>query len=252
MRLQHSLTHAADYLAGISIGNGTQNAAIYCAIGSGSSSDVDFEAIRLFERPFLAGVAVMGESGLYGTCRVAAGIVGTADLMLGKGVEAVLREHQKVARNFRGIRYMGGKAETIDFHSPKSIEALQVLERMGLTYDCGGPELVPKSVRWADLESSGAEDEERTGHTQRQGVLGPAPELRTPRAGALPARPEDDADPQTGSALPADHASRKHSSASSFRAPPAGRLMALGLQQPPDHTDNVLRLREMSKEASYV
>ena len=72
-----------------SIGNGTQNAAIYCAIGSGSSSDVNFEAIRLFERPFLAGVAVMGESGLYGTCRVAAGIVGTADLMLGKGVESL-------------------------------------------------------------------------------------------------------------------------------------------------------------------
>jgi len=104
---------------------------------------VNFEAIRLFERPFLAGVAVMGESGLYGTCRVAAGIVGTADLMLGKGVEAVLREHQKVARNFRGIRYMGGKAETIDFLSPKFIEALQVLERMGLTYDCGGPEEHP-------------------------------------------------------------------------------------------------------------
>ena len=98
-----------------------------------------------------------------------------------------------------------------------------------------------------------------------KGVLGPAPELRTPSTGdgsghpgwpagptSSPARPDGAADLQTRSALHADHALRERSSASSFRAPPAGRLMALGLQQPPDHTVNESRLREMSNEASYV
>ena len=60
-------------------------------------------------------------------------------------------------------------------------------------YDSGAPELVPRSVRWADLEDSSAEDEERTGCTATRGgtgVLGFAPELHVPSAGALPASPE--------------------------------------------------------------
>src|SRR5215475_7950778 len=45
------------------------------------------------ETEFVAGIAAMGASGLYGATRVAAGIVGVPDLNLGDGVEAVLPAH---------------------------------------------------------------------------------------------------------------------------------------------------------------
>ena len=38
-------------------------------------------------------------------------------------------------------------------------------------YDYGGPELVPRSVRWADLEASSAEDEESAGCTATRSIL---------------------------------------------------------------------------------
>ena len=92
------------------------------------------------ESEFVQGVAVQGESGRYGACRLGAGIVGTVDLSLGEArVEPVLREHQRVARNFRGVRFLGGQAESIQFDDPTVLGSLRVLERMGLTFDCNGP-----------------------------------------------------------------------------------------------------------------
>ena len=96
------------------------------------------------ESEFVQGVAVQGESGRFGACRLGAGIVATADLSLGAEiVEPVLRAHQQVARNFRGIRFLGGQAEKINFGDAKFISSLRVLERMGLTFDCNGPETHP-------------------------------------------------------------------------------------------------------------
>ena len=88
------------------------------------------------ESELMQGVAVMGESGLYTKCRVAAGIIGTVDLTLGAAVEPVLLAHRAVARNFRGIRFRGGQSESIPFDDPSFIEGLKVLERLGLTWDC--------------------------------------------------------------------------------------------------------------------
>ena len=51
---------------------------------------------------------------------------------------------------------------------------------------------MPRSVRWADLEDSGAEDEESTGCTATRGdkgVVGFAPELRVTSAGTSSAIP---------------------------------------------------------------
>ena len=45
------------------------------------------------ETEFVAGIAAMSDSGLYGPTRVAAGIVGFADLTLGDRVEPVLEAH---------------------------------------------------------------------------------------------------------------------------------------------------------------
>ena len=55
---------------------------------------------------FVAGQAAMSESGLYGATRVAAGIVGFADLTLGDRVEPVLEAHLRAGGGrFRGVRH---------------------------------------------------------------------------------------------------------------------------------------------------
>lgn len=65
------------------------------------------EAMRpVGETEFVAGVAAMSASGLYGSTRIAAGIVGFADLTLGDRVEPVLQAHiQAGGGRFRGIRH---------------------------------------------------------------------------------------------------------------------------------------------------
>jgi L-fuconolactonase len=64
------------------------------------------EALRpVGETEFVTGIAAMSASGLYGTTRVAAGIVGTADLRLGDAVAAVLDAQIAAGGGrFRGIR----------------------------------------------------------------------------------------------------------------------------------------------------
>ena len=58
------------------------------------------------ETEFVTGIAAMSASGQYGDCRIAAGIVGLADLNLGAGVKEVLEAHIACgAGRFRGIRH---------------------------------------------------------------------------------------------------------------------------------------------------
>ena len=58
------------------------------------------------ETEFVAGIAAMSDSGQYGPTRVAAGIVGFADLTLGDRVEPVLQAHIRAGGGrFRGVRH---------------------------------------------------------------------------------------------------------------------------------------------------
>ena len=58
------------------------------------------------ETEFVKGIAAMSASGLYGKARVAAGIVGHADLLLGDAVAEVLEAHVRAGGGrFRGIRH---------------------------------------------------------------------------------------------------------------------------------------------------
>jgi predicted TIM-barrel fold metal-dependent hydrolase len=58
------------------------------------------------ETEFVTGIAAMSDSGLYGPTRVAAGIVGFADLTLGDRVEPVLEAHVRAGGGrFRGVRH---------------------------------------------------------------------------------------------------------------------------------------------------
>jgi predicted TIM-barrel fold metal-dependent hydrolase len=60
------------------------------------------------ETEFVAGLAAMSDSGGYGPTRVAAGIVGYADLTLGERVEAVLDAQIRAGGGrFRGVRHSG-------------------------------------------------------------------------------------------------------------------------------------------------
>src|SRR5205807_3202107 len=58
------------------------------------------------ETEFVAGTAAMSDSGQYGPTRVAAGIVGFADLTLGDRVAAVLEAQIRAGGGrFRGVRH---------------------------------------------------------------------------------------------------------------------------------------------------
>ena len=71
------------------------------------------ELKSLGETEFVCGVAAMSASGNYGPTRVAAGIVGYADLTLGDAVEPVLLAHLRAGRGrFRGVRHSAGWDES--------------------------------------------------------------------------------------------------------------------------------------------
>jgi L-fuconolactonase len=65
------------------------------------------------ETEFINDIANQSNAGIYGPARVAAGIVGYADLLLGDAVKPVLEEHIAAAKKrFRGIRHACGWDES--------------------------------------------------------------------------------------------------------------------------------------------
>jgi predicted TIM-barrel fold metal-dependent hydrolase len=100
------------------------------------------------EVEFANGIAAMSASGGYGRCRVAAGIVGSANPRLGARITPIL-EALRVAGGgrFRGVRFMTAYSEGGMFgappdttakglmREPKFHEAAAVLQQMGLSLD---------------------------------------------------------------------------------------------------------------------
>ena len=100
------------------------------------------------ETEFVAGQAAMSASGMYGPTRVAAGIVGFADLTLGDRVEPVLQAHLRAGGGrFRGVRHSAawdasdviGNSAVADgphvYQRPDFRAGLAVLTRLGLSLD---------------------------------------------------------------------------------------------------------------------
>lgn len=99
------------------------------------------------ETEFAAGMAAMSRSGTYGPTRVAAGIVGFADLTLGSRVEEILQAHIDAAGGrFRGIRQRGKwdphpEIGTADadmpelYRDPVFHDGIRTLTRFGLAFD---------------------------------------------------------------------------------------------------------------------
>jgi L-fuconolactonase len=78
---------------------------VFIECGAMFKSDGPERFKPLGETEFANGIAAMSASGLYGDTRVAAGIVGTADLTLGKPVIDVLEKHIELGGGrFKGIR----------------------------------------------------------------------------------------------------------------------------------------------------
>src|ERR1700681_4288710 len=72
-------------------------------------ADGPAEMRAIGETEFVAGIAAMSDSGNYGKTRVAAGIVGAADLTLGDRVEPVLLAQLRAGDGrFRGVRHSAG------------------------------------------------------------------------------------------------------------------------------------------------
>jgi predicted TIM-barrel fold metal-dependent hydrolase len=120
------------------------------------------------ETEFVNGIAAMSASGLYGPARVAAGIVGFADLRLGDAVTPVLEAHKQASPRFRGIRYATSWVDNarecmISQPAPRGLlldpafrEGLAALERLDLSFDAWMvftqlPELVTLARAMPDL-----------------------------------------------------------------------------------------------------
>jgi len=99
------------------------------------------------ETEFVQGIAAQSASGQYGPTRVAAGIVGYADLTLGNSVAPVLEAHLATSSNrFRGIRNGSTWDASAEIAGPRSApkgllldsrfrEGFKLLQKYGLSFD---------------------------------------------------------------------------------------------------------------------
>jgi L-fuconolactonase len=84
-------------------------ATVFVECGSMYRADGSEALKPIGETEFVQGIAAMSASGRYGHTRVAAGIVGFANLLLGAHVREVLQAHVTAGPNrFRGIRHAAG------------------------------------------------------------------------------------------------------------------------------------------------
>lgn len=137
-----------DYLGDVALGHDVR-ASVYVETLAMARTTGDESLRPLGEVEFANGVAAMASSGVYGECRVAAAIVGYADLRRGAGISELLDRYQSTATDrFRGVRQV-----TMDhpdpgvwrfvttpppqgvLSHPKFEEGLRALGRRGLSFD---------------------------------------------------------------------------------------------------------------------
>jgi L-fuconolactonase len=108
--------------------------------------DATREMSPVGETEFVQGIAAQSASGQYGNIKVAAGIVGFADLALGDAVEPVLEAHVSASLNrFRGVRYMSTCDATENVYShvkvpnflsdPMFRRGFKILRKYSLSFD---------------------------------------------------------------------------------------------------------------------
>jgi len=123
-------------------------ATVFMECGSMYRADGPLTMRPVGETEFVQGMAAMSASGTYGTVRVAAGIIGFADLALGAPVRDVLAAHIAASpARFRGIRHASGWHASDDIRNShtnpppgllsqkKFREGFATLQPLGLTFD---------------------------------------------------------------------------------------------------------------------
>ena len=138
---------------------------VYVECESMYSLDVAEEFAPVGETEFVQGVAAMSSSGGFGDCRVAKGIVGFADLRLGRAVKDVLESHIEAApKRFKGIRHATGWHESSEIRNSHSnpkksemltdsfLEGFGVLQELNLSFDAWCyHEQIPEIVKLASI-----------------------------------------------------------------------------------------------------
>src|SRR4051794_16791632 len=131
------------------LGSGhTMAATVFLECHAMYRADGPVEMRPVGETEFVAGIAAMSDSGRYGATRVAAGIVGFADLALGDRVEPVLEAHVRAGGGrFRGVRHSAAWGATPlighsavatgphDMRRPEFRAGLARLSALGLSLD---------------------------------------------------------------------------------------------------------------------
>jgi L-fuconolactonase len=92
-----------DLMADISCGHNIR-ATVYLECQSMYRAGGDPLLAPLGETEFANGIAAMSASGLYGSARVCAGIVGFADLTQGDRIAPLLESHLRATERFKGVR----------------------------------------------------------------------------------------------------------------------------------------------------
>ena len=135
-----------DLLRDIDTGHNIR-ATVAVEAGAMYRSDAAAELRPVGETEFLNGAAAMSAGGEYGACRVCAGIVGHADLLLGDAVAPVLEALMAVTPRFKGIRHSAAwdadpEVLGAPFHAPQGLyldakfrEGFRHLGKLGLSFD---------------------------------------------------------------------------------------------------------------------
>ena len=121
---------------------------VFLECGAMYSKDVPEAFQPVGETEFVQGIAAQSASGQYGPMRACVGIVGHANLRLGRDVMPVLQAHQQASTNrFRGIRDSCGWNAVAEyrnivnerppsiFRDEKFVEGFAGLDELGLTFD---------------------------------------------------------------------------------------------------------------------
>jgi len=136
-----------DFLKDIAMGHNVR-ASVFVQAHAMYNIDGPAAMAPVGETEFVNGIAAMSASGIYGPCRVAAGIVGYADLRDSDGLMPLLEAHIRAGNGrFRGIRQGGawdadmtilgtlsGQSKGL-YRDPKFREGFAALAPLGLSFD---------------------------------------------------------------------------------------------------------------------
>jgi L-fuconolactonase len=128
---RHAHYMLQEFLADVNTGHNIR-ATVYLEASTMYRNTGSNEMKSVGEVEFANGVAAMAASGLFGSVKVCAGIVGYADLGLGEAAQDVLEAHVRAGNGrYRGVRYNAPDL----FGDRKFRDGFRCLHELGLSFD---------------------------------------------------------------------------------------------------------------------